>query len=136
MNSVLMGYQKGGFQFESDSTAAAYLDGRSIFKNNLVHAIADPYRVNSATLTNAAGVKTKAETNDNCFSYTTANDIQLENPFNLTAPDFLPKAGSPALSGAEFSGVSGLTSVTYRGAFGSTNWAQGWTSFTPQTNIY
>jgi hypothetical protein len=122
MNSVLMGYQKGGFQFENDSTAAAYLDGRSIF--------------NSATLTNAAGVKTKAETNDNCFSYTTANDIQLENPFNLTAPDFLPKAGSPALSGAEFSGVSGLTNVTYRGAFGSTNWAQGWTSFTPQTNIY
>lgn len=136
INSILMGYQKAGFQFESDSTAAAYLDGRSIFKNNLVHAVADPYRVNSTTLASSAAVKTKAETADNCISYSSANDIQLENPFNLTAPNFLPKAGSPALTGAEFSGISGLTSVNYRGAFGNDNWMQGWASFTPQTNVY
>jgi hypothetical protein len=137
INSILMGYQKGGFQFESDSTAAAYLDGRSIFKNNLVHAIADPFRVNSATLINAAGVKTKAETTDNCISYTSADDIQLENPFNLSAPSFLPKAGSPALTAdTSYAGTSGFTRVGYRGAFGNTNWMQGWTSFTPQNNVY
>lgn len=135
VNSILMGYQKAGFQFESDSTAAAYLDGRSIFRNNLVHAITDPYRVSSATLTNAADVRTKAES-EGSITYTTANDIQLENPFNLNAPSFLPVAGSPALSGASFSGLNGLTNVTYRGAFGTTNWASGWTSFTPQTNVY
>jgi hypothetical protein len=135
VNSVLSGYQKGGFQFESDSTAAAYLDGRSIFKNNLVHGVVEPYKVSSATLTNAAAVKTKAES-EGCITYTNAADINLENPFNLTAPNFLPKAGSPALTGASFTGLTGFTTTTYVGAFGTTNWAAGWTSFTPQTNVY
>lgn len=135
VNSILMGYQKAGFQFESDSTAQAYLDGRSLFKNNLVHGVVEPYKVSSATLTNAAAVKTKAES-EGCITYTSANDIQLENPFNLSAPNFLPKAGSPALSGSSFAGLTGLTNVPYVGAFGTTNWTSGWTSFTPQTNVY
>ncbi len=135
VNSILSGYQKAGFQFESDSTAAAYLDGRSIFKNNLVHGVADPYRVNSTSLTNAAAVRAKAES-EGCITYTNANDINLENPFTLNAPNFLPKAGSPALTGADFTGLTGFTTTTYRGAFGTTNWMQGWTSFTPQTNVY
>jgi hypothetical protein len=135
-NSILMGYQKAGFQFESDSTASAYLDGRSRFRHNLVHAVTEPYRVNSTTLTNAADVRTKAEGADSCKTYTTANDIMLTAPFNLTAPNFIPMAGSPALSGASFFGMSGFTTTTYIGAFGTDNWMNGWTSFTPQTNVY
>jgi hypothetical protein len=135
VNSILMGYQKAGFQFESDSTAAAYLDGRSIFRNNLVHAVTSPYRVSSATLTNAADVKTKAES-EGCITYTNAGDIQLTSPFSLTAPNWMPIAGSPALSGANFTGLTGFQTVTYRGAFGTDNWTTNWTSFTPQTNSY
>jgi len=135
VNSILAGYRVAGFQFESDSTAASYLDGRSIFRNNLVHAVADPYRVNSTTLTNAAAVRTKAES-EGCITYSDWNSLQLENPFSLSAPNFLPKAGSPALSGASFTGLTGFTTTTYVGAFGTTNWMQGWTSFTPQTNVY
>ncbi|MFN5135458.1 MAG: hypothetical protein ACK5DG_09075 [Chitinophagaceae bacterium] len=135
VNSILMGYQVAGFQFESDSTAAAYLDGRSLFRNNLVHAVTAPYRVNSTTLTNATAVRTQAES-QGCTTYTDWNGIQLENPFNLAAPNFLPKAGSPALSGASFTGLTGFTTTTYVGAFGTTNWMTGWTSFTPQTNVY
>ncbi len=137
-NSILMGYQKGGFQFESDSTAQSYIDGRSAFRHNLVHAVAEPYKVSSTSLINAAGVKTKAEGVDSCKTYTAANDIMLENPFNLAAPNFAPKAGSPATAAgaASFVGLSGFTSTTYAGAVGTTNWAQGWTSFTPKTNNY
>jgi len=137
-NSILMGYQKGGFQFESDSTAQAYIDGRSAFRHNLVHAIAEPYKVSSTTLINASAVKTKAEGVDSSKSYVNAADIMLENPFNLTAPDFSPKAGSPATAAnaASFYGLSGFTTTTYVGAVGTTNWLQGWTSFTPKTNIY
>lgn len=135
VNSILSGYQKGGFQFESDSTAAAYIDGRAIFKNNLVHGVVEPYKVSSATLINAAAVKTKAES-EGCITYTAASDIMLENPFNLAGPNFLPKAGSPALTGASFTGLTGFTTTTYVGAFGTTNWMAGWTSFTPQTNVY
>jgi hypothetical protein len=135
VNSILMGYQKAGFQFESDSTAAAYLDGRSLFRNNLVHAVVEPYRVNNTLLTTAAAVKTKAE-GEGSVTYTTVADINLEAPFLLNAPNFLPKAGSPALTGANFTGLTGFTSTTYIGAFGTTNWMTGWTSFTPQTNVY
>jgi hypothetical protein len=135
-NSILMGYQIAGFQFESDSTAAAYIDGRSRFRHNLVHAVASPYRVNSTSLINAATVQAKAEGVDSCKTFASANDIMLENPFSLNAPNFLPKAGSPALSGASFFGLSGFTTTTYIGAFGTTNWTSGWASFTPQTNPY
>jgi hypothetical protein len=60
------------------------------------------------------------------------------NNFTLTSPSFLPQSGSPLLSDA----VSGnrlnsfFTSVTYRGAFGTDNWAANWTNFSPQTADY
>ncbi|NCU03160.1 MAG: hypothetical protein GXC73_04165, partial [Chitinophagaceae bacterium] len=88
------------------------------------------------TLTTPSAIQTKAEGVDSCKTYTSANDIMLESPFSLTAPNFLPKAGSPALSGASFFGLTGFTTTTYVGAFGTTNWMQGWASFTPQTNVY
>lgn len=63
-------------------------------------------------------------------------DAQLENPFNLLNPGFLPKSGSPALSGASFSHarLSGgfFTLTTYRGAFGSTRWDLPWANYNPQ----
>ncbi|TGE03801.1 cell shape-determining protein MreB [Hymenobacter fodinae] len=62
------------------------------------------------------------------------------NTFTLTGPNFLLNSGSPLLSGAVFTGKaddSFFEKVTYRGAFnGSTNWAQGWTNFDPQTTTY
>ena len=137
-NSILLGYQKAGFQFESDSTAQFYLDGRSSFRHNLVHAVVEPYRVNSTTLTTAAAVKTKAEGADSCKTYTAFTDVMLTSPFSLSAPDFTPMAGSPALAAnaASFFGLTGFTTTTYVGAIGTTNWLQGWTSFSPKTNVY
>jgi len=140
-NSILMGYAKGGFQFESDSTAQSYVDGRSLFRHNLVNAVVEPYIVGTLTLVpavTAATVKAKAEGVDSCKTFATAAEIMLENPFNLAAPNFAPKAGSPALAAnaASFFGFSGFTATTYVGAVGATNWLSGWTNFTPQTNVY
>ena len=136
-NSILMGYQKAGFQLESDSTAAAYLDGRSRFRHNLVHAVNEPYRSGSSLVT-AADMRTKAEGSDSCKTYTSSADLMLENPFNLAAPSFKPLAGSPAIGAASFFGLSGFTGTTYVGAVdpAGSSWLSGWTSFTPQTNIY
>jgi hypothetical protein len=133
-----MGYAKAGFQFESDSTAQAYIDGRSSFRHNLVHAVVEPYRVSSTSLINTAAVRAKAEGVDSSKTYTNAADIMLENPFNLTAPNFAPRSGSPATAAnaASFVGMSGFTPTTYVGAVGTTNWLQGWSSFTPRTNTY
>lgn len=137
-NSIMMGFPDAGFSMESAATAGAYNTDSSVFKNNLVHALASPYKVDAnagATIT-ADQVKAKAEANG-CITYTDANDIMLEAPFNWDAPNYLPKSGSPALSGASFTGMDAFFStVTYRGAFGSTNWLTGWTSFTPQANTY
>lgn len=147
-NSILSGYRNGGFSMESNNTGQSYVDGGSIFRDNLVHALVNPYFIPSSSgnptidpaIITAAGVRTKAEA-EGCITYTNAADIQLENPFNLTAPNFLPKAGSPALSGANFPSGSNVansffTVTAFRGAFGNTNWMAQWTSFTPKTNVY
>jgi hypothetical protein len=61
----------------------------------------------------------------------------LQAPFNFDAPNYTPSAGSPALSGAVFTGLDAFfTPVTHRGALGTNNWLATWTSFTPQTNVY
>ena len=69
------------------------------------------------------------------------NDLlMLTSPFNLTAPNFLPATGSPLLTGASFTNTrltnSFFTPVTYRGAFGTTDWTSGWCNFDPQNTDY
>lgn len=137
-NSILMGYMDAGFAFESDSTAQGYIDGRSRFRHNLVHAVTEPYKVGSTSLISAATVKAMAEGADSCKTYTAATEIMLEDPFNLAAPNFAPKAASPAMAAnaASFYQFPNFTVTTYAGALGTTNWLQGWTSFTPKTNVY
>jgi hypothetical protein len=86
--------------------------------------------------------------------FATSDNVQLLNPFNLTAPGFTPRTGSPIVSvgtaapvvPASFtdSKVSDafFTQVDYVGAFanpnaaGATNWLNGWTNFDPQNTDY
>src|SRR5690606_10492670 len=115
-----------------------FIDGISVFKNNLVQAMAAPYKVDPAAgaILTAEQLKTKAEA-DGTITYENADDIMLEAPFNFDTPNYLPKSGSPALTGAKFEGLDDFfTEVTYRGALGTSDWLAQWTSFTPQTNIY
>ena len=138
-NSIMMGFPKGGFSLESAATADAYNTGESKFANNLVHALAAPYKADAsaAGVITEAQIRTKAEANGT-VTYASANDIMLEAPFNWDAPNYLPKAGSPALTGASFAGLDAafFTSVPHRGALGTSNWLTGWANFTPQTNTY
>ncbi|MCX8020583.1 MAG: hypothetical protein N2747_08845 [Chitinophagaceae bacterium] len=138
-NSIMMGFPRAGFSMESAATASAYNTDSSLFRNNLVHALADPYRVDAAAgaVITAAQVRTKAEANG-CITYTNPANIMLEDPFNWDNPNFMPKAGSPALSGASFAGLDPtfFTTVTFRGALGTSNWLANWVSYTPQTNTY
>jgi hypothetical protein len=69
------------------------------------------------------------------------NDLlQITNPFNPAAPNFLPAPGSSLLSGAAFTNTrltdSFFTQVSYRGAFGTTNWTANWCNFDPQNTDY
>lgn len=137
-NSIMMGFPDAGLSLESAATAEAFKSNISQFKNNLVHALAAPYKVDAAAaaVMTADEVKAKAEAAGS-VTYANAADIMLEAPFNWDAPNYLPKAGSPALTGASFTGLDAFfTNGTFRGAFGTTNWLTGWASFTPQTNSY
>jgi hypothetical protein len=143
-NSILMGHPDAGFSMESDGTGQAYKDGLSEFKNNLVHANANPYFIPlsggnptvNPSIIDAAGIRTKAES-EGCITYTDAATIQLTSPFYSTTPNFLPATGSPALAGSSFTGMNAFfTSTTYRGAFGTTNWTSGWTNWDPQNAAY
>ncbi|THU41418.1 T9SS C-terminal target domain-containing protein [Niastella caeni] len=136
-NSIIMGYNAGGFVMESDATAQAYVAGTAVFKNNLVHAVANPYFTTSTGVITIADIKTKAES-EGCNTFTNPADIKLTNPFNISAPDVTPASGSPALIGASFTGMDAFfeSTGTFRGAVGTTNWLQGWTSFSPKTNTY
>jgi hypothetical protein len=53
-----------------------------------------------------------------------------------TSPTLLPAAGSILLSGGDATGFAGLTAVTYRGAFSTTDWTAGWANWNPQSTDY
>lgn len=65
------------------------------------------------------------------FKNTFGTDPMLTDATSTTAPNFTPKAGSPALNGGATPPSDGFfdATATFRGAFGATNWAEGWTAF-------
>ena len=132
-----MGHPDGGFSMESDATLTDYyVNDISEFKNNLVHAETNLYKSSNSAICTPAQIQAKAES-EGCITYTNIDNIMLENPFYSTNPNFLPKAGSPALTGASYTGMNSFfTSGTYRGAFGTTNWITGWTNWDPFNTTY
>ncbi|MDM1047674.1 hypothetical protein [Sphingobacterium hotanense] len=81
-------------------------------------------------------IKTSSFGNETYMQWTA---LGLENSiFDLSdAPGLLPKSGSLLLSGAGFDKLPGFfEKVTYRGAFGTVNWTQGWANFAPQQEVY
>ena len=70
----------------------------------------------------------------------TIADVIGASLINLTSPNLLPATGSPLLTGASFTNPrltdSFFTAVTFRGAFGTTNWTSGWCNWDPQNTVY
>ena len=159
VNSVLLGHRKAGFSMESAGTVVDYLEsGLSTFKNNIIAVYTKPFNVDSAgaraviktypdnpmsstdrtNMINEAItlVRNKAESDGNTV-LDSREAVGLTSPFDLSAPNFLPGGASPALTGASFTGLDAFfTSVSYKGAFGSTDWTAGWTNFNPRTSTY
>lgn len=136
-NSILMGHPDGGFETLNDPTLNDYfVNNISEFKNNLVHASTLPYKTANAAIATNAQIQAKAEA-EGCITYATSAAIMLTSPFYSTTPNFLPAVGSPALAGSSFTGMNAFfTSTTYRGAFGATNWTNGWANWDPQNASY
>jgi hypothetical protein len=107
-------------------------------ENCVLSGMGANYKSNATSLQNPDVWFTAAARNN---SVLVTNDLLLvTSPFNLTAPNFLPATGSPLLTGASFTNTrltdSFFTPVTYKGAFGTTNWTTGWCNFDPQNTDY
>ncbi|QNE39848.1 T9SS C-terminal target domain-containing protein [Hymenobacter sp. NBH84] len=176
MNSIIMGYPTNVL-IDHNLTAGNAAAGNLKFKNNLVAGsltgsnstagqrsiifVGGSGGAGSLTVNNvmasdssawgaAVGPLTWLKAGGN-KRYTTSDNVQLLNPFNLTAPSFIPRSASPATaataagSAADFSDSkvtdSFFTKVSYIGAFSGTgttadNWLTGWTNFDPQNTDY
>jgi hypothetical protein len=76
---------KGGFSLESNETAQAYKDGKSVFKNNKIGSFATNVSRNfvsgASTIITSADVKTKALADGNTeIESTDAEIAKLEKP--------------------------------------------------------
>jgi len=141
-NSILMGWQQGAL-FDGTGVTCALANDSMYIKSNVFAGIYSGFAT------------TNAGCNFNGSSYINANntvlsvtaDAQLNAPYSgiisgsYSPSSFVPLAGSPALTGANFT-HTGLndpfyTPVSYRGAFGpGANWAENWTNFRPDTIPY
>jgi Secretion system C-terminal sorting domain len=145
-NSILMGFRNSGYRLESTGAAKiATADSTALVLNTIIPrdgngSIAS---LDSAANANLSGgilpyLLTVARAND---TSKTVAELMLNDPFNLLNPNPTPKAGSPALTGAAFTDTRLASTffdktVTFRGAFGTTNWMDGWSNFRPDTMKY
>jgi hypothetical protein len=179
MNSVFMGYPTS-LLYDGSPTAASIASNNARFKNNIVAGAlvgsnstsgqrsiiyvgpsggagsltpSSTMSSDTAAWSAAVGPLTWLKGNAN-RRYATSDNVQLLNPFNLTAPGFTPRTGSPIVSVGTAAPVVPasftdsklsdpfFTQVNYIGALadpnasGATNWLNSWTNFDPQNTDY
>lgn len=133
-NTVLTGWVRG-LKIEGSNTATNVTSGALQYKNNVLAGMT--VDLDSSSMSFGMGAWFNANGNT---SYPNPMDVMAGNPYNYTAPTFIPQNGSPILTGADFSSANlqdpFFTPVNYKGAFGSTNWTQCWAEFNPQAQAY
>jgi hypothetical protein len=97
-NSTFIGYMKGGFSLESNETAQAYKDGKSIFKNNKIGTyttnVSRNFISGATSIITSADVKTKALADGNSeIESTNAEILKLEKPSWTTGWTRFPVKG-------------------------------------------
>ena len=134
-NSVFAGYPVG--VLIDGSNTEANCDANTLKVRNSVYsamaaltAVATGSTWDVATWFNAGGNT----------SYTDNASLGYNDPFNLADPDFTLSNGSVLNSGADFSdgdlADAFIEPVSFRGAFGSTDWTAGWVNNDPQNTPY
>ncbi len=141
-NSLLYGYPEGLYVEGTSTGTLANLTGGALdLKGNVLANVLTPV-VGAGAITNDLATTyftTTGRTNQIIQSTNLAALLLNGSNFDLTAPNFIPQAGSPLLTGAvtgDKLADSFFTPVMYRGAFGTQNWVAGWTNFNPQVMDY
>ena len=143
-NSLLAGYPEGlrldaptGTTGTLDNATAGTLQLRGIVLANTTIPVRGAGAITDAQA--QAFFNTPAFKNQIIASSDVAKLLLNSASFNLTAPNFLPQAGSPLLTGAIWDGKGAdafFTKETFIGAFGTTDWTKGWANWDPQNANY
>jgi hypothetical protein len=130
-NSIIAEYPQGGFMVCPRTRPAILNNDNAEFRSNLVQSdsTSRTFSFDKDYGVFADPELTVFETNainKNSVILTSA-DFKLRAIFSSGAPDLSPSDGSPALNGADFTGVdfskSFFVTTAYRGAVGNVNWA-------------
>ena len=137
-NIIVTGFADKAVDIDKASTATEYNEGRLSLQNILFWDIANladtipsaPNKSSDGSVADATGFD---ETTLLAAPGNQVVDPQLGAALSLTAPNFQPAAGSPALVAANAATppADGFfdTRATFVGAVGSVNWLAGWTAF-------
>ncbi|MBC7570886.1 MAG: IPT/TIG domain-containing protein [Spirosoma sp.] len=141
-NSLLAGYPEGlRLDGKANTTYANALSDKLDLRGVVIANTITPVR-GADEITNDQAIayfNDPARSNTIIASSAVATLLLNSASFNLTAPNFLPQAGSPLLTGAVKTGKMAdafFDKVDFRGAFGTVNWTTGWTNFDPQNTNY
>jgi PKD repeat protein len=142
-NSVFVGFPTG-LKIEGTTTGQGATNGTLQFKNNIVAGyltVPTNRSLDSSGLTAPVFAMNSWFNANGNTAYPNPLSVMAIAPTNYFAPNFLLQAGSPALSGANFTypnlNNAFFTPTTYKGAFDGTNdWTACWSNFNPQTTDY
>lgn len=150
-NSVFVGMPRG-LRFNQQSVFDNYAAGTGVMINNIMSAPLLTYSVGTGMTATATNVGTwwtatnVTDTSTDLPAYYLALGLNTNIFFGTNTstgyasnPDFRVTAGT-LTSGAAFTNPkltdAFFTATTYRGAFGATDWTDGWAEFNPVTKVY
>ncbi len=155
-NSVFTGFPRG-VRMNQPSVLAQYQSGRGVLANNIMVAPAPATAYNAGTGVAVADVKAYWEASNTTIDGPATDAIHQSLGINPdiffgsrlpeqypSAPDFRVTSGT-LTTGASFTNPKFNEAnrsaffnknATFRGAFGSTNWATGWAEFDPVDKAY
>jgi PKD repeat protein len=132
-NAIFSGFPTG-VRLESANSQSAFLTD-TLFLRGII--VANATRPLDSLTTNFGQIRTKFEANNTTVA--NLNDLNITNPYPASGrPNFLPKAGSVVLTGAnpDIYNDTYFQRVTHRGAFGTSDWTSCWAEFDPQNADY
>ena len=145
VNSIITGFPFGVYIDDTKGTATHNNidNGTLLFRNNILAGNDTNFKYTSSKWMQADATAWFATTATTELDNTSLVKFKDINKFSEAVgtpagrPDYRLDSGSPALNGADFSGLAGFQNVSYRGAFdGNTDWTSGWANFSAESTVY
>lgn len=136
-NSVFAGYPTG-LLIDGATTETNATNNDLRIRNSVLAGMTNNFAVASGSTWDISSWFSTSGWNN--VAYTNATDLGLGLPVSLLNPQLLPEGASPLMNGADFTAApindGFFETVSYRGAFGTTDWTTGWTNWDPQNTAY